>query len=452
MKTTLNHESRQALTTQLHEASARFSRHYPGESGQRQPVHVVYGGAHLFTAETVQKLGAIAQRMLTRYLPDAETLAQLFQMDEQVAEQVFARLTDKLSREPIEDLRIDFEDGYGFRPDAEEDAHAVAAAEQTARAMIANALPPFFGLRLKAFNAELSARSIRTLDIFLTALCEQTNRQLPANFVITLPKVVIAEQVAALAECCAMLEAQLALSPNSLPLELMVETPQSLINIGGEVPLPKLIAAANGRCRGVHFGAFDYTAAVGITASYQDLHHPACDFARAMMQAAVSGTGVWLSDGVTTTLPLEIHRGDLTSAQFAENQSAVHRAWQVHYDNIRHSLRSGFYQSWDLHPAQLIPRYAATYAFFLEGLDAATTRLRNFLAKAAQATTMGDVFDDAATGQGLLNYFVRAVNCGALDEDEAQTMTGLTMAELQSASFVKILQNRNETTENTESF
>ncbi len=443
MKTTLNHESMQALMTTLHAANAQFSRHYPGESGQRQPVHVVYGGAHLFSAETVPKLGAIAQRMLPQYLPDAALVAQIFQIDEALAEPVYARLTDKLSREPIEDLRLDFEDGYGFRPDSEEDAHAVAAAEQTAQAMMANALPPFFGLRLKAFNAELHARSIRTLDIFLTALSERTNHQLPANFVITLPKVVIAEQVTALADCCAMLETQLALAPNSVQLELMIETPQTLINTSGEVPLLKLIAAANGRCRGVHFGAFDYTAAVGITASHQDIRHPACDFARAMMQAALSGTGVWMADGVTTTLPIEPHRGrELTLAQHHENKAVVQRAWKLHYDNIRHSLRSGFYQSWDLHPAQLIPRYVATYAFFLDGLDAATKRLSNFLAKAAQATTVGDVFDDAATGQGLLNFFVRAVNCGALEATEVQTMTGLTMEELRAASFVKILQNR----------
>ena len=63
--------------------------------------------------------------------------------------------------------------------------------------------------------------------------------------------------------------------------------------------------------------------------------------------------------------------------------------------------------SWDLHPAQLPSRYAAVYAFYLSALDAATRRLRAFIDKAAQATLVGDVFDDAATGQGLLNFFVR---------------------------------------------
>ena len=92
----------------------------------------------------------------------------------------------------------------------------------------------------------------------------------------------------------------------------------------------------------------------------------------------------------------------------------MHRAWRLHADDVRHSLVNGFYQGWDLHPAQLPTRYAAVYAFFLEGLDAASERLRNFVDKAAQATLVGDVFDDAATGQGLLNFFLRGINCGAI--------------------------------------
>jgi hypothetical protein len=89
-----------------------------------------------------------------------------------------------------------------------------------------------------------------------------------------------------------------------------------------------------------------------------------------------------------------------------------------------------------------VTRYAAVYSFFLESLDAASERLRNFIAKAAQATLVGEVFDDAATGQGLLNYFLRAINCGAITAAEAQAQTGLTPEELRSASFVKILDGR----------
>ena len=161
------------------------------------------------------------------------------------------------------------------------------------------------------------------------------------------------------------------------------------------------------------------------------------------MQVAFGGTGVWLSDGATNIMPVAKHRGDnLTPEQIAENNDTIHRAWKLHYDHCRHSLANGFYQGWDLHPAQLPTRYAAVFTFFLEGLDAASERLKNFVEKAAQATLVGDVFDDAATGQGLLNYFVRAINCGAVSEAEATERTGLIVDELRSGSFVKILDNR----------
>src|SRR5258708_23270967 len=204
---------------------------------------------------------------------------------------------------------------------------------------------------------------------------------------------------------------------------MMIETPQPIFM------LPRLVEESRGRCVAAHFGTYDYTASLGITASNQHMLHPACDFARSMMQASLAGTGVWLSDGATNILPLQ-------------NRATVHRAWKLHYEHIRHSLDSAFYQGWDLHPAQLPSRYAAVYTFFLEGLDSASARLRNFIAKAAQATLVGDVFDDAATGQGLLNFFLRALNCGAVREEEIGSLTGLTLDELRSGSFVKIVHGR----------
>ena len=166
-----------------------------------------------------------------------------------------------------------------------------------------------------------------------------------------------------------------------------------------------------------------------------------------MMQVAFAGTGIWLSDGATNIMPVAPHRfvegaDPLTPEQIDENRDVVHRAWKLHYDHIQHSLTTGFYQGWDLHPAQLPTRYAAVYSFFLQSLDAASQRLKNFVEKAAKATLVGDVFDDAATGQGLLNYFLRAINCGAITEEEALELSGLTLQELRSASFVKILKNR----------
>jgi hypothetical protein len=442
MTTTLSQESLQQITGSLKSSLASFAARYPGESGRRQPVHTVYGGAHLFKSDTAPRLGSLALRAFETYAPDAATFAQVLELPAKLADTIYERVREKITREPVEDFRIDFEDGYGTRPDAEEDGHAASAAGEAAKGFAAGTLPPFIGIRIKTFSEELHARSIRTLDLFLTTLVEQSGGRLPENFVVTLPKIVLAEQVTTLVDIFDLLETRLNLPENSLKMEMMVETTQSIINQRGESNLPKLLEAARGRCVAAHFGTYDYTASCSITAAYQDMLHPACDFARHAMQVSFGGTGIWLSDGATNIMPVAPHRGELTAEQEAENRAVVHRAWKLHYEHTRHSLANAFYQGWDLHPAQLPTRYAAVYTFFLEGLDAASERLRNFVAKAAQATLVGDVFDDAATGQGLLNYFLRAINCGALTEQEAQDLTSLTLEELRSGSFVKILRNR----------
>jgi len=410
-------------------------------------VHTVYGGAHLFRADTARKLGELARRALEEYAPDGATLARALDLAPALAERVHPRVADKLRREPVEDFRIDFEDGYGNRPDAEEDGHAESAAREVADGLAAGSLPPFLGIRIKPFSAELAGRSVRTLDRFLTALCAATGGRLPGGFVVTLPKVMAPEQVAALADLLDALEPGLGLAAGALRLEIMVETPQAILDPTGAVPLRRLVDAARGRCAAAHFGTYDYTALCEITAAHQHMAHPACDFAKQMMQVALAGSGIWLSDGATNVLPVAPHRaaGDgppLGAAQLEANRVAIWGAWRLHAAHARRSLEQGFYQGWDLHPAQLPSRYATVYAFFLEGLDAASERLRNFIGKAAQATLVGEVFDDAATGQGLLNYFLRAVSCGAIDEAEAIERSGLTLAELESRSFLAILRGR----------
>jgi citrate lyase beta subunit len=443
MNTSLSQESMQEITGKLQSALAPFTATYPGESGRRQPVHTVYGGAHLFKADSARRLGSLAVRSFETYAPDAKTFAEVLEIPEKLADTIYNRVAEKLAREAVEDFRIDFEDGYGTRPDAEEDGHVIAAALETAKGLEAGTLPPFIGIRIKTFSEELHARSIRTLDLFLTTLVGATGGKLPENFVVTFPKIVVPEQVSLLADIFDEMEPKLGLSAGSLKMEMMVETTQSIISGNGELTLPLMLAAARGRCTAAHFGVYDYTASCSITAAYQDMLHPACDFARSMMQVAFGGTGIWLSDGATNIMPVVLHRGEnISASQEKENRSNIHRAWKLHYDHTRHSLANAFYQGWDLHPAQLPTRYAAIYTFFLEGLDAAAERLRNFVAKAAQATLVGDVFDDAATGQGLLNYFLRAINCKALTEEEAQEMTTITLDELRSGSFVKILKNR----------
>lgn len=479
MKTSLNAGNLGEVFSKLAIANREFNTQYPGDSGARQAVHTVYGGAHLFKSDSAKKLGVLALRSLDEYAPDFVTFARALQLTgwEELPEDktkiakleplleenpdsvrkerhpawlaytVYKRVREKLEREAVEDFRIDFEDGYGNRPDSEEDMHTELAAREVAKGMKDGTLSPFIGIRIKPFTEELRDRSARTLDIFVTTLLGETGGKLPDNFVITLPKVTITEQVTAMINLLALIEKKLNLPENTFKIELMVETPQSIVNSRGQCSLPEFVRAAEGRCVGCHFGVYDYTASSNITAAYQSMDHPSCDFAREMMRVSLSGTGIWLSDGATNVMPVGPHRpdeeGNLSKAFKQENIETVHRAWKLGFDHVRHSLKHAYYQGWDLHPAQLPVRYAACYSFFLEGLEPASMRLRAFIEKAAQATLVGDVFDDAATGQGLLNYFLRAINCGAVSKEEVKA-TGLTLEEISTRSFLRILEGRRE--------
>jgi citrate lyase beta subunit len=411
----------------------------------RQPVHTVYGGADLFRADTARRLGDLALGSLETYAPDSASLVSAIGLDEELAGLVRERVVAKLHAEPVEDFRIDFEDGFGNRPDDEEDAAAETAGREVARGLAEGTLSPFVGIRVKPLTAELAPRAARTLDLFLSELLESSGGKLPEPLFVTIPKVVLPEQVAALANLLDGIEERSEIAPGTVRLEIMVETPGSILGADGSCPLPALVAAGRGRCAAAHFGVYDYTASLGITAFHQDLDHPACDFARHVMQVALANSGVWLSDGATNVMPAPPHRAAegraLTAAQAAENRAAVHHGWALHYRHVRHSLRHGYYQGWDLHPAQLPTRYAAVYAFYLEALAAATERLSRFVERAARATLTGDVFDDAATGQALLNFFLRGLGCGAITEDEALA-TGLSIDELRTRSFLAILRGR----------
>jgi citrate lyase beta subunit len=430
----------------LREANLALVRRHPGEGPGRQPVHTVYGGAQLFAADAIPKLGGLALQSLDRYALTPDELGAALGISEHPAlATIHQRLREKLVGEPIEDYRIDFEDGYGNRPDAEEDGDAGAVAAAVAQGRHDRTLAPFIGIRIKPLNEELRGRSVRTLDLVLTALAR--SESLPEHWIVTVPKITVIEQVTFCVTLLAALERKLGLTPGTLRFEVMVETPHLVLDARGTSLLPRLLDVSDGRLSGAHFGTYDYTAGVNITAAYQRMRHPACEFAKQVMQVAFAGTGVWLSDGSTSVLPVPIHRevaggAPLSAEQLAANRRSVHAAWKLHFDDVRHSLAGGFYQGWDLHPAQLVSRYAALYSFFLEGIDAAGARLKNFVSKAAQATLVGDVFDDAATGQGLLNFFLRGINSGAISEAEALAMTGLTADELRGRSFVTIMRRR----------
>lgn len=444
MSTSIPTNKKDELFDKLKKANKAFQEIYPGDRSERQPVHTLYGGANLFKHDAAAHLGKRALEIFETYAPNDKVFGKVFGLDVQsgFSNKVYNKVIAKLKTEAIEDFRIDFEDGYGNRSNEEEDETARTAALEVAKGMKENSLPPFIGIRIKPFTEEMKERGLRTLDIFITTLVKETNGKLPENFIVMLPKVTIAEQPATLAAFFDILEKELNLEKDILKMEMMVETTQSIMAIDGTNPLYKFIKASNGRCIAMHFGTYDYTASCSITAKYQEMDHPVCDFAHHMTKVALAHTGIWLSDGATNTMPIGPHRGDsLSKEQLQENMDTVHRAWKKGYDHIRHSLWNGFYQGWDLNPAQFPMRYAAVYAFFLESYDDAVERLKTFVEKAARATLIGDVFDDAATGQGLLNYFLRALNSGAITEEEV-LVTGLTLDEIRGRSFKKILENR----------
>lgn len=368
-----------AADDRLSEVDEKVAERYPGERAGRQPVHTVYVPANRFSGDLVERWGEQARTVFAEH-------GDALGLEPGIAD----RVRRKLAVEPIEDLRIDFEDGYGNPGDETEDADALACA----RALARSSGTPFTGIRFKSFEASTRRRGIRTLDVFLDGL----GGQLLPGFVVTLPKVTAVAQVAVAADVLASLEAAYGLTEGALRFEVQIETPQSIVDTDGRIAIASIISASAGRCAGLHYGTYDYSAALGIAAAYQSLDHPASDFAKAFMQVAAAGTGIRLSDGSTNRLPV----GD-----------AVLPAWREHLRLVWRSLERGFYQGWDLHPHQLPTRFAATYAFFRENLPSAVVRLRDYAAR-----TRGTVLDEPATSRALSAYLLRGLDCGAVDEDE----------------------------------
>jgi citrate lyase beta subunit len=401
------------LLTRIGEVATAARDRHPGDRPGRQPLHTLYVPADRSSERTTVEHGEEARRLLETHAPDADSFASAFGIDPGVAALTRARVMTKLEREPVEDLRIDFEDGYGSRRDEEEDRHAVEAARAIDQARRDGVAPPFFGVRVKSFADGMEDRSVRTLDLFVTKLVGSTGK-VPAGLVVTFPKVVATEHVALFAETLGRLEAALGLGEGSLRFEVQVETPRSVVDATGAVAAERIVDAAGGRLTAMHFGVFDYTASLGLMPWEQRLDHPANDFARQVVQVALAGTGVRISDGSTNVVPA------------SDGTDDVHAAWRVHAANVRHSLAAGFYQGWDLHPAHLASRYAAVYGWLLPRLDDAVSRVR---AWREQAPADG-VLDEPATVTSLLRYLRFAVTSGAVEESDMLARTDLTSADL----------------------
>ncbi|MEU7042109.1 aldolase [Streptomyces varsoviensis] len=413
--TSLGQAVRDELDASLAAVDADLARRYPGDPGTRQPVHTVYVPADAYTADTARTWGERALAALDEHAPDAASLAAVLGIPDDLAEPVHTRVRAKLEREPVEDLRVDFEDGYGPRTGAEEDADAARAAELTAAACQDGTAPPYIGIRMKSMEAAVRDRGIRTLDIFLTGLMDAGG--LPAGLVLTLPKASRPEQVAAMARLAEEFERARGLAPGRIGFEIQIETTQAVLGADGTATVARMIDAAGGRATALHYGTYDYSAACGIGAAHQSLDHPAADHAKAVMQAAAAGTGVRLSDGSTNVLPVGPAR-------------RVHDAWRLHHRLVRRSLARGYYQGWDMHPGHLPTRYAAVYAFYREGLERAAARLVAYTHRAGG--DIADITDEPATARALSGHLLRGLDCGAVDAAETARLTGLTRADLEA--------------------
>ncbi|WP_395311663.1 aldolase/citrate lyase family protein [Mycobacterium sp. AMU20-3851] len=391
----------------LSAADAHLASRYPGDDGRRQPVHTVYIPGNRYTATIPADWGTTALAA-AKDAGGLDAVARLVGASDgtDCAPDTLATLVEhKLSTEPIEDLRIDFEDGYGTFDDETEDADVARAIAELRTALDAGTSTPFVGIRFKCFEAGTRKRGLRTLDMFVSGLVESGG--LPDGLTLTLPKVTSVEQVEAMVSVASALETANGLPVGRIRFEVQVETPQAILGADGRATVAQFIHAGQGRVSSLHYGTYDYSASLGIAAAYQSMEHPAADHAKNVMQLAVAGTGVHLSDGSTNILPV----GDPDN---------VAMAWKLHARLVRRHLERGIYQGWDMHPAQLVTRYLATYAFYRGAFAPAATRLRNYVHRLDSA-----VMDEPATARALAGVIHRGSVCGALTADEIESAADL---------------------------
>lgn len=401
---------------------------YPGERDVRQAVHTVYVPAHSWTDQShgqwsQSALAVVAEHGGMRQLAEQVIRAQHepfgsgpSQSAKNVsaeADALAAAVEHKLRTEPIEDLRLDFEDGFGDLPDAEEDHWAAEAARRIARALKRGEAPPFFGIRFKSLEVPVRRRGLRTLDLFLGHLLEAVGA-VPDGLMLTLPKVSTVDQVRAMVSVAEALERGYGLTAGTIGFEVQVETPQLVLGPDGRSTVAESVHAGDGRITSLHYGTYDYSASLGIAAAYQTMDHPAADFAKNQMLLAVAGTGVHISDGSTNILPVG-------------GPEQVKAAWLLHARLVKRHLERGIYQGWDMHPHQLPTRFLATFRFFRAGFASAASRLKAYV--------YGDqsgVLDEPATAKALAGYLRRGLICGALSELEVREATGLETSNLRS--------------------
>ncbi|WP_425302622.1 DUF6986 family protein [Nocardia wallacei] len=374
------------VASRLRDVDAELARYYPGDR-PGQPIHTAYVSAADATKELPYEWGAAATELADRH---AGLLMDLGGDDG------LARVRETLAQRPVQDLRLDFEDGYGTRADEIEDRDAVRAGQ-----ILATLPAAVFsrGVRIKGLTGAEYHRAIGTLERVLDGA-----GGVPDGFVFTVPKIRAAEQVDIAVHLCEALESAHGLPSGALRFELQIESPQAVIAPDGCATVARAIHRSAGRCSGLHYGTYDYSAACGISPQFQSLDHPVADHAKAVMQAAAAQTGVWVCDGSTQVAPIGAD---------VEVAAAISR----HFRLVTRSLERGYYQGWDMHPGHLVTRWLATYTFFRGALRAAAPRIDRYLQRHG-----GAVVDEPATAQALATVVLRGLDCGAFEPGDVTAL------------------------------
>lgn len=378
-----------------------------------QPLHTVYIPADRLEPDIVRQWGDAAAQA-AREAGGLVAIAHAMGVESGNSTTLSARVAQKLAEQPIEDLRVDFEDGYGYRSDEEEDAAALRAGEVLAAILAGPLAPDRVGLRVKPLDRRGAQRGSRTLRLFLRSFLAASGPSAEMSRVrVTLAKVMNQSQVRVLDEVCLAIESEHDLVPGALGVELQVEVPHV---IGGVTPEDALVTLSrHPRVRALHFGTYDYTSAQGILPSQQRSTHPVARHATRVMQVAAAINVIEVCDGSLNRLPV----GD------AEQRIA---AWNAHAEMVRDGLQTGLPQGWDLHPAQLITRYLAAFDVLRAEAPDAQRRLRAALGLGHDAAA-GAVLDEPATLRMLGALLARAIRRGALAADELAPGLSLELVE-----------------------
>ncbi|KQR98968.1 aldolase [Williamsia sp. Leaf354] len=399
--TGLTDRAAQRMDAILDPVDARLDAMYPDVRVDEQPVHTVYVGADVVASDTLSLWSTEAVSIAEANRPVLVALSSDASVDAVIA---------RLRRDPVDDLRIDLEDGYGNRPDDVEDAHARAAGEVLAHwSRTATGPRLTSGVRCKGLGPAERRRGLRSMEMVLTGA-----GGVPDRFVFTVPKLRAVEQVDAVVALCEEIERAHGLGENTVRFELQIESPQAVIGFDGTATVAAAIHRSGPRLSGLHYGTYDYSAAMGVVSAHQSLEHPVADHAKAVMLAAAAQTGVWVSDGSTQVVPT----GD---------PDRVASALRRHHRLVRRSLERGIYQGWDMHPGHLVTRWLAVQTFFAEAMPAAAARLGGHLERVtgdgtAESGSDTGVLDEPATARAMATVVARGWACGAFTHDDVAAL------------------------------